>query len=190
MNLFETAMNKIRAASILTLVLAAGAWRATPISSLGWHGDIAGHRPAGIRCRANDPLLPRSDGAPFWSATPKNDAQGRAYLPVYDDAEPTFDPPAAASPLTRSKASARFSTTAIRWDCPTPRRCRRRTRWGWTTSPSMTATSRATASTIKVSLDRVQRSGVRTEPVEARVLVRAGARGRHRRASTSAAAPS
>src|SRR5512143_1248676 len=33
-------------------------------------------------------------GAPSWSATPKNDAQGRAFLPVYDDAEPTFDPPA------------------------------------------------------------------------------------------------
>ena len=32
-------------------------------------------------------------GAPSWSATPKNDAQGRAYLPVYDDAEPSFDLP-------------------------------------------------------------------------------------------------
>src|SRR3974377_230296 len=32
-------------------------------------------------------------GAPYWSATPKNDTQGRAYLPVYDDAEPSFDPP-------------------------------------------------------------------------------------------------
>ena len=33
-------------------------------------------------------------GAPIWSATPKKDAQGRAFLPVYDDAEPTFDSPA------------------------------------------------------------------------------------------------
>src|SRR5438128_6939939 len=28
-------------------------------------------------------------GAPFWSATPKKDAQGRDYLPVYDDEEPS-----------------------------------------------------------------------------------------------------
>ena len=32
-------------------------------------------------------------GAPSWSATPKNDAHGRAFLPVYDDAM-MFDPPA------------------------------------------------------------------------------------------------
>ena len=34
---------------------------------------------------------------------------------------------------------ARFSTTAIRWACPTPRRCRRRIRWAWTTSRSTKA---------------------------------------------------
>src|SRR5437879_5940889 len=28
-------------------------------------------------------------GAPFWSATPKTDAQGRDYVPVYDDDEPS-----------------------------------------------------------------------------------------------------
>ncbi len=36
---------------------------------------------------------------PNWSATPKSDAQGRAYLPVYDDAEPSFDPPKAEASL-------------------------------------------------------------------------------------------
>jgi len=33
-------------------------------------------------------------GAPFWSAAPKQDQQGRDYLPVYNDEEPTFAPPA------------------------------------------------------------------------------------------------
>ncbi len=42
-------------------------------------------------------------GAPSWSATPKKDAQGRAFLPVYDDAEPTFDPPAKPA-VTQSRA--------------------------------------------------------------------------------------
>jgi membrane fusion protein, copper/silver efflux system len=33
-------------------------------------------------------------GAPFWSAAPKQDRQGRDYLPVHDDEEPSFDQPA------------------------------------------------------------------------------------------------
>ena len=40
------------------------------------------------------------------------------------------------------KVAARFSSIAIPWGCPTPRRCRRRTRWGWITSLSMTAMRR------------------------------------------------
>src|SRR5215204_3265373 len=32
------------------------------------------------------------------------------------------------------RAPGRSSTTAIPWACPTPRRCRRRIQWGWTTS--------------------------------------------------------
>src|SRR5882757_6634974 len=31
-------------------------------------------------------------GAPYWSAEPKKDANGRDYLPVYDDEEPAFGP--------------------------------------------------------------------------------------------------
>src|SRR6185436_9667391 len=31
-------------------------------------------------------------GAPYWSATPKQDAKGRDYLPVYEDEEPAFGP--------------------------------------------------------------------------------------------------
>ena len=45
---------------------------------------------------------------------------------------------AAGQRLRRPARQARgaSSTTATRWACPTPRRCRRRIRWGWTTSPS------------------------------------------------------
>src|SRR3974390_3871311 len=51
-------------------------------------------------------------GAPYWSATPKNDTQGRAYLPVYYDAEPSFDPPKplslpALSPLNHGQEGKR-----------------------------------------------------------------------------------
>jgi len=31
-------------------------------------------------------------GAPYWSAEPKKDTQGRDYLPVYEDEEISFEP--------------------------------------------------------------------------------------------------
>ena len=62
------------------------------------------------------------------------------------------------------RPSARSCTTAIRWDCPTPRRCRRRIRWAWTTSPSTMARSPTRGSSqIKISIDKVQKLGVRSE---------------------------
>src|SRR5512135_2000247 len=92
-------MNKIRTTYFLALAVAAGA-----IASYAYTHRAPGAglaltlaRPASA---AERPILYYRDstGAPFWSATPKNDAQGRPYLPVYDDAEPTFDPPKLALP--------------------------------------------------------------------------------------------
>jgi len=43
-------------------------------------------------------------------------------------------------PQRRSpRQRARSSITATRWGFPTPRRCQRKTRWGWIISPSMKA---------------------------------------------------
>lgn len=116
-------------------------------------------------------------GAPSWSATPKNDAQGRAYVPVYDDAEPNFDPPAqpALAPLALLKSGSGGDRKILFYRNP----------MGLPdTSPVPKKDSMGMdyiavyegdeqpGSTIKVSLDRVQRSGVRTEPAEPRILVR------------------
>lgn len=115
-------------------------------------------------------------GAPSWSASPKNDAQGRAYVPVYDDAEPNFDPPkAAVAPLALLKTAPGGERKILFYRNP----------MGLPdTSPVPKKDSMGMdyiavyegdeqpGSTIKVSLDRVQRSGVRTEPAEPRVLVR------------------
>ena len=102
-------MNKLRAASILTLAVAAAAVGELCLyASLGKRGDrrcaVAAPPPA-----AAQTILYYRDpsGAPFWSAMPKADAQGSAYLPVYDDAEPKFDPPrlVTLAPLTPLKAA-------------------------------------------------------------------------------------
>ena len=48
-------------------------------------------------------------GAPYWSAGPKKDANGRDYLPVYEDEEISFDPrskkpPQATGGVRRARA--------------------------------------------------------------------------------------
>lgn len=116
-------------------------------------------------------------GAPVWSATPKADAQGHAYLPVYDDAEPGFDPPRPTfAPLTLLKAAPAGDRKILFYRNP----------MGLPdTSPVPKKDSMGMdyiavydgdeqpGGTIKVSLDRIQRSGVRTETAQARALVRA-----------------
>ena len=105
-------------------------------------GYELGRHPAGIGIAAaaeRTPLYYQDpSGKPDYSPTPKKDAEGRDYVPVYD--EPGAAPastPRRPHPLRRRAASARSSTTAIPWACPTPRRCRRRIPWAWTTSRSM-----------------------------------------------------
>ena len=116
-------------------------------------------------------------GAPAWSATPKNDAQGRVYLPVYDDAEPSFDPPkpplAPLAPLKSIQNGERKilfyrNPMGLPDTSPVPKK----------DSMGMDYIAvyegdEQPGGTIKVSLDRIQRSGVRTEPAQARAIVRA-----------------
>ncbi len=115
-------------------------------------------------------------GAPAWSATPKADAQGRAYLPVYDDAEPGFDAPRPTfAPLTPLKAAPAGDRKILFYrnpmglpdTSPVPKK----------DSMGMNYIAvydgdEQPGGTIKLSLDRIQRSGVRTETIQARALVR------------------
>ena len=124
--------------------------------------------------------LPRADinpsGAPNWSATPKADAQGRAYLPVYDDAEQSFDPPKLQPPplaLLKSEQGARKilyyrNPMGLPDTSPVPKK----DSMGMDYIAVYDGDEPSDGKTIKVSLDRVQRSGVRTEAAEARVLTR------------------
>ena len=82
------------------------------------------------------------DGKPDFSPGAKKTADGRDYVPVYEDQEADFKEAKPPAPARRRARGS--STTAIPWAFPTPRRCRRKTGWGWTTSPS-TRASRTTA---------------------------------------------
>ena len=75
-----------------------------------------------------------------------------------------------ATPPSRKK---NFSTTATRWACPTPRRSRKKTRWAWTTSLSYAGGDEnepAAPGQIRISTEKVQKLGVRTEAARSRAL--------------------
>jgi Cu(I)/Ag(I) efflux system membrane fusion protein len=166
-------MTQIRTAVVLTLGLAAAA-----VASYGYI-----HRPApsatvlsvaAPASAAEQTILYYRDpsGAPSWSATPKNDAQGRAYLPVYDGAEPTFDPPPPPVQAKAAQGERKIlfyrNPMGLPDTSPTPKK----DSMGMDYIAVYEGDEPSDGKTIKVSLDRIQRSGVRTEAAEPRVLVR------------------
>jgi membrane fusion protein, copper/silver efflux system len=107
-------------------------------------------------------------GAPSWSATPKSDAQGRSFLPVYDDAEPSFDPPKPPKQASDRKILYYRNPMGLPDTSSVPKK----DSMGMDYIAVYDGDAPSDGKTIKVSLDRVQRSGVRTEAAEARVLLR------------------
>ncbi len=110
-------------------------------------------------------------GAPYWSAEPKKDAAGLDYLPVYEDQEISFEPagkkPAASAGGPRKILYYR-NPMGLPDTSPVPKKD-----WmGMDYIPVYEGEEQDDGKTVKVSLDKVQRSGVRTETVEARVIVR------------------
>ena len=110
-------------------------------------------------------------GAPYWSATPKKDDKGRDYLPVYDD-----EPSSAAS-----KPAARSSSAGSKWmryyrnpmGVPDTSPVPKKDSMGMEYIPVYEGDDQDDNNTVKVSLDRIQRSGVRIEKVQLRTVVRA-----------------
>src|SRR6266849_140818 len=108
-------------------------------------------------------------GAPFWSAEPKKDAQGRDYLPVYDDEEASLAPQSKKAQAKGGERKLLYyrNPMGLPDTSPVPKK------------DSMGMDYIATyegeeddGNTIKVSLDRIQRSGVRSEKVRLRTIVR------------------
>lgn len=161
-------MNTLRTVLVLALGLGLGAagqyWyarRPAPLALDAVHAAAAADRPI---LYYRDP-----SGAPSWSAHPAKDAQGRDYAPVYDDEEPSFDTPAAkpkAQPVTRRILYYR-NPMGLPDTSPVPKK----DSMGMDYIAVYEGDEPDDGKTVKISLDRVQRSGVRTERVEARVLV-------------------
>jgi membrane fusion protein, copper/silver efflux system len=153
----------------LTAGAAGGYWYARP--------PVGGPAPAVVpestAAAADRKILYYRDpsGAPDWSAEPKKDAAGRDYLPVFEDEDVSFEPdgkkstPAAGGPR---KILYYRNPMGLPDTSPVPKKD-----WmGMDYIPVYEGEEQDDGKTVKVSLDKVQRSGVRTETVEARAIVR------------------
>jgi membrane fusion protein, copper/silver efflux system len=177
-------MRRLSGVILLALGLTAGAaggyWYARPPAGM----PPSAVEPQSTAAAADRKILYYRDptGAPYWSAEPKKDAGGRDYLPVYEDEEISFEPggkkpnsapqtrvdalmPAAAGPR---KILYYRNPMGLPDTSPVPKKD-----WmGMDYIPVYEGEEQDDGKTVKVSLDKLQRSGVRTEAVQERVVVR------------------
>jgi membrane fusion protein, copper/silver efflux system len=169
-------MNARRIVIPLGLVLAAGLagaalyWSAIPVT------DHSSHAPAAIggATVSERVVLYYRDpsGAPVWSAEPRKDHHGRDFLPVYDDQEPSFDLPAAPVAKPQAAKGERKilyyrNPMGLADTSPTPKK----DSMGMDYIPVYEGED-DDGNTVKLSLGKIQRSGVRTEPAEKRLMIR------------------
>lgn len=162
-------MTRFRIFLILTLGIGLGA------AGGYWYAQRSSTPPASAAIAAPAAAAERSilyyrdpGGAPLWSAGPKKDPHGHDYLPVYDDEEPSFDP---AQPKPQAAKGARRilyyrNPMGLPDTSPVPKK----DAMGMDYIPVYDG-DEPDDGTVKISLDRVQRSGVRSEPVKTRVLM-------------------
>lgn len=109
-------------------------------------------------------------GAAAWSAVPTRDAAGRDYIPVHDADEPplagvTPKPPAA-------NATRKLLYYRNPMGLPDVSATPKKDPMGMDYVPVYEGDEPNDGKSVKINLSKIQRSGVRTEPAAARVLVR------------------
>jgi Cu(I)/Ag(I) efflux system membrane fusion protein len=148
---------------------AGGYWYARQLASTSMPGFAASNTASTVQREVlyyRDP-----SGAPYWSAEPKKDANGRDYLPVYDDEEPAFGPGGELSKPAPSKGGSRKiryyrNPMGLPDTSPVPKKD-----WMGMDYIPVYEEEQDAGNVVKVSLDKIQRSGVRTEAVEERAVV-------------------
>lgn len=106
-------------------------------------------------------------GAPFWSASPKLDGRGRAYLPVYDDEEPSFEPVTPKPPKAERKILYYRNPMGLPDVSPVPKK----DSMGMDYVP-VYAGEAGEGPTVVIEPGKLQRTGVRSEVVERRSVSR------------------
>jgi Cu(I)/Ag(I) efflux system membrane fusion protein len=111
-------------------------------------------------------------GAPDTSPVPKKDSMGMDYIPVYADEQ---DDASAAADVEQSTAPARAERKVLYYrnpmGAPDTSLVPKKDSMGMDYIP-VYADEQQSEGTVKVSLDKIQRTGVKTEKVETRSIVR------------------
>ncbi|MEY9464552.1 Cu(I)/Ag(I) efflux system membrane fusion protein [Bradyrhizobium ottawaense] len=156
-------MKTLRLLTLLALAggLAVGAYWSS-------HGRWSAHAEATPAAAQADrtPLYYRDpSGAPLWSARPKQDDRGRDYLPVYEDGQATAT--AAKPPQATSSRKILYyrNPMGLPDTSPVPKK----DPMGMNYVPVYEG-DEADDGTVKLSPGKIQRTGVKSEPVERRTI--------------------
>ena len=167
-------MRRLAAVTFVALGLTAGA------AGGYWYAQ---HPPAAVAPPATTNIAAAADrmvlyyrdpsGAPYWSATPKKDKQGRDYLPVFEDEEPAFGPGGEIKKASRVSAGPRkILYYRNPMGLPDTSSVPKKDWMGMDYIPVYEGEEQDDGKTVRVSVEKVQRSGVRTEVIEARTIIR------------------
>ncbi|PDT87161.1 efflux transporter periplasmic adaptor subunit [Bradyrhizobium sp. Y36] len=104
-------------------------------------------------------------GAPLWSAAPKKDDRGRDYLPVYDDEQASAVAPKPAQPESSRKILYYRNPMGLPDTSPEPKK----DPMGMNYVPVYEGDD-ADDGTVKLSPGKIQRTGVKSEPVGRRAI--------------------
>ncbi|WP_315765353.1 MULTISPECIES: efflux RND transporter periplasmic adaptor subunit [unclassified Bradyrhizobium] len=105
-------------------------------------------------------------GAPFWSAGPKKDSDGRDYLPVYDEDEGSSEP---AKPKQQADSSRKILYYRNPMGLPDTSPIPKKDPMGMNYVPVYEGDD-TDDSAVKLSPGKIQRTGVKSEPVERRAI--------------------
>src|SRR5258708_29954462 len=112
------------------------------------------------------------DGGPFYSLEPKQTPDGRPYRAVLASEDISFDSNAAKSATPGQPPGRRILYYRNPMGLPDTSPAPKKDWMGMDHIPVYEGEEQDDGKTVKVSLDKIQRSGVRTEMVEARVVMR------------------
>ncbi|MDR3537501.1 MAG: efflux RND transporter periplasmic adaptor subunit [Acetobacteraceae bacterium] len=122
------------------------------------------------------PLYYQDPSGVAFSPTPKKDAQGRNYVPIYEDTEPAAPPAAAPAPIAQPPAVPGGHGKVLYYrnpmGLPDTSPVPKKDAMGMAYVPVYEDEAREPAGTVMVSPERVQMLGVRTEAASERVMTR------------------
>ncbi len=165
-------MTLLRPMLMLGIGAALGAAAYHDAQSHAFLEPAAAQAQSGVGCTPGKPVLYYRDpgGSADFSAEPKKDAAGRDYVPVCDE-DVSFEPAPKKPPASAAGGARKILYYRNPMGLPDVSPVPKKDSMGMDYIPVYEGEEPDDGNTVKVSLEKIQRTGVSSEPVEARVLV-------------------